>query len=94
MKVCRVNDQTIILADWFRSHEPEGFWSRFLMHAHGILLRRIGRVRVVFAIRCEESSSEELWFHSNINMVTGVPQTWLDKFDETESIADCIIGHS
>lgn len=59
---------------------------------HGILLRRIGRVRVIYAIRYGKGG-ETPSFHSNFNMVTGVPKQWLESFTEEEPLGECIIGY-
>ncbi|KAL2823872.1 hypothetical protein BDW59DRAFT_148127 [Aspergillus cavernicola] len=91
LRVCRVNYNTIILSDCFNLQETDSLWSQFLKHTHGMLLRRIGRVRVVFAIQSQKTTSE-LCFHSNINMVTGVPKVWLDNFIEGEAVGECVIG--
>lgn len=65
--------------------------SSFIRHIHGILLRRICRVRVVYAIKYGKGGETPL-FHSNTNMVAGVPKLWLDSFTEDEPLGECIIG--
>jgi hypothetical protein len=92
LQVYRVNERTVILADIFISQHPKTMWMRFIKHAHGVLLRRIGRVRVVYAVLDSEDNSQIPCFHSNINMVTGVPKTWLDTFEEGNPIGECIMG--
>ncbi|KAF7718885.1 Uncharacterized protein PECH_000412 [Penicillium ucsense] len=88
VKICRLSDDVIILVDCFhKDSRPAGsIWARFLQHAHGILLHRIGRVRVAFAIRLEDNAGDPVHFHSNINMVTGVKEEWANSFPEGESV--------
>lgn len=78
-KLCRLSEDIMILADCLAESKPKDTWSRILMHMHGILLRRLGKTRVVYLVRKSAGSNEqEPSWHSNINLVTGVSITWLN----------------
>src|SRR6266498_2844943 len=40
-RICRLSEDVLILADCFPQTHPKDWWSRFLVHAHGVLLRRL-----------------------------------------------------
>lgn len=84
LRICRLSEQVVILADFQTSLPEDGWWPRLRSHAHGVLLRRIGRVRVVYLILAAEKvqSGLPIRFHSNLNLVSGVPRTYLDTFQE------------
>ncbi|KAI9810662.1 MAG: hypothetical protein M1827_006121 [Pycnora praestabilis] len=90
-RLYRITDATMILADCLsetypkdmKIDSPKTAWLKFIAHAHGVLLRRLGKVRVVYIVRDDKSEYPDtmrgtLW-HSNINLVTGVTRKWLDK---------------
>ena len=73
-KLFRLTEDTMVLADYAAGTNHKVLLQRFLAHAHGVLLRRLGKVRVVYLIRTsamEDIEYDSLW-HSNINLVTGV----------------------
>ncbi len=47
---------------------------------YDILLRRLGKKRVVYLVRqsSDDDAQEPIW-HSNANLVTGVSMDWLDE---------------
>ena len=70
----------MILVDCLAESKPKSRWLRLLKHMHGMLLRRLGKRRVVYLVRQElESGKSEPRWHSNINLVTGVSVAWLDE---------------
>lgn len=79
-KLCRLSEDIMILADCLAESKPKDAWSRLLKHMHGILLRRLGKKRVVYLVRQSlESNEQEPHWHSNVNLVTGVSVTWLNE---------------
>ena len=79
-KVYRMLEDTIIVADAASRVHRKDLWSSFLQNIQGILLQRIGKIRVVYILRVKvvKSNGDALHWHSNINLVTGVSKTWLD----------------
>lgn len=78
-KLSRLSEDIMILADCLSESKPKNTWSRILKHMHGILLRRLGKKRVVYLVRqSPESEEQESRWHSNVNLVTGVSMDWLD----------------
>ena len=70
----------MILVDCLAESKPKGRWLRLLKHMHGMLLRRLGKKRVVYLVRREmEGGKSEGKWHSNVNLVTGVSVGWLDE---------------
>ena len=96
-KLFRLTEDTMVLADYAAGTNPKGLLPRFLAHAHGVLLRRLGKVRVVYLIRTsaiEDIEYDSLW-HSNINLVTGVTKKWLDEqFNLQNPRPKCMIAGS
>ena len=94
-KLFRVSEGTMVLADYSCARKPQGRWQRFLKHAHGVLLRRIGKIRVVYLMRVssiEDIEYSSLW-HSNVNLVTGVTKKWLDEDFNMQSLGQtCIVA--
>lgn len=79
-KLCRLSEDIMILTDCLAESKPKDRWSRFMKHMHGILLRRLGKKRVVYLVRQPlESNEQEPHWHSNVNLVTGVSATWLNE---------------
>ena len=70
----------MILADCLAESEPKDTWLRIMTYMHGILLRRLGKKRVVYLVRrLLDRNAEEMEWHSNVNLVTGVSMDWLDE---------------
>ena len=94
-KVYRLSDEIMIIADCFPGSSQKSRWLRFLTRAHGVLLRRLGKQRVIYLLRipnAKNPEAEALW-HSNINLVTGVSKTWLEEsFRPMETQKVCLIG--
>lgn len=79
-KLCRLSEDVMILADCLAESKPKDRWSRLLKHMHGILLRRLGKKRVVYLVRQPlQYNEQEPHWHSNVNLVTGVNMTWLNE---------------
>ncbi|MCJ1263868.1 hypothetical protein MMC22_003738 [Lobaria immixta] len=80
-KLCRMSDDIMVLVDCFAESPQRTLWSRLLVHMHGVLLRRLGKIRVVYLVKKEvqDSGSNQSFWHSNINLVTGLPETWLNQ---------------
>ena len=84
LRICRPTKDTVILADCGNPQLQKSWWSLFLAHAHGVLLRRIGKIRVVYLVNGHSYGPSEsmMRFKSSVNLVTGVFQSWLDGFPE------------
>ncbi len=93
-KLYRLSEDTMILADCLAESKPKDAWSRFLKHMHGMLLRRLGKKRVVYLVRQPQPCNElEQRWHSNVNLVTGVSTTWLDeKFNPGQTEHTCAVA--
>ena len=90
-KLFRLTEDAMVLADYAAGTNPKGLLQRFLAHAHGVLLRRLGKVRTS---AMEDIEYDSLW-HSNINLVTGVTKKWLDEeFNLQDSRPKCMIAGS
>ena len=95
LRICRPTKGTVVLADCSNLQFQKGLWEKFLARAHGVLLRRIGKVRVVYLVKAHPillGGSQILQFHSNINLVTGVSHTWLDEFPEGPLTGHAIVA--
>lgn len=80
-KIYRMSEDIMIVADAFAQSHSQNPWSRFIAKAHGVLLRRLGKIRVIYLVRqtdAKDLGNTALW-HSNINLVTGVNQSWLES---------------
>ena len=78
-KLFRFSEDIMILADCLPESRPTDLWSRMIAHMHGILLRRLGKKRVVYLVkRSPDTNAGETSWHSNVNLVTGVSMDWLD----------------
>ena len=94
LKTCRLSETVMILVDCFAATCPKDRWSRLLAHAHGVLLRRLGKTRVVYLIRhdMDDFHGTLPTWRTNPNLVTGVADTWLEATFEAASTSDeCII---
>ena len=79
-KLFRFSEDIMILADCLAESRPMDPWSRIITHMHGMLLRRLGKKRVVYLVRRSlGTDARETSWHSNVNLVTGVSMDWLDE---------------
>ena len=70
----------MILADCLADSPSEDPWAQTRSKLHGILLRRLGKKRVIYLVRLlKGSNGNEPSWQSNSNMVTGVDMDWLDE---------------
>lgn len=80
-RVYRLTEAIAIIADQPPRIQPTSRWARFVARAHGVLLRQVGKVRVIYLLRRVESGATRpgrpVW-HSNVNLVTGVSKEWLE----------------
>lgn len=85
-QIYRLSDDMMCIADNLQATPASGFWVRFIAHAHGVILRRLGKVRVVYLLRETRGagSKDEVVWRSNINLVTGVSRTFLQSFTLSE----------
>lgn len=79
-KVYRWAEDVLIIRDCPDRSATGTLWARFIFKAHGVLLRRLGKERVIYCLRTSDldGGRGSAW-HSNINLVTGVSKSWLDK---------------
>jgi hypothetical protein len=74
--------------------ERQGLVSRFTRFkgwTHGVLLRRLGRRRVVWLFKTKGHGPEEDHWKGNINLVTGLKESWLhsqQKFQRLEDLEE------
>ena len=68
-KVYRLSEDTMLIADHVVECASTSRWRKFILRTHGILLRQLGRVRVVYLQRTREAatSPDTIW-HANINL--------------------------
>ena len=92
--LCRLSEDIMLIVDCLAESKPKDRWSRILKYMHGILLRRLGKKRVVYLVRqSPESNKPEPYCHSNINLVTGVSMTWLDEaFKPGRAEQTCVVS--
>lgn len=82
-RVHRLKENVMFIADNLQARPASTPWARFIAHAHGVLLRRLGKVRVVYMLREPSDKGVFVW-RSNANLVTGVSRRILDKMVEGE----------
>ena len=84
----------MILADCLAESMPTDLWSRMMTYLHGMLLRRLGKKRVVYLVRrSPDNNARETSWHSNVNLVTGVSMDWLDtNFRSGPAERHCVIA--
>lgn len=70
-QIYRLSDYTIVIADNLQPPKSSGAWTRFIYHAHGVILRQLGKTRVVLLLREISPHGQVMWC-SNANIVTGV----------------------
>ena len=52
--------------------------ARVVASSHGVLLRRLGRRRVVWLMRVKDHGTKGPLWRGNVNLVTGLKKTWLE----------------
>jgi hypothetical protein len=52
-------------------------YTRFIAWTHGVLLRRLGRRRIVWLMRVAGKEGGEGYWKGNVNLVTGLKESWL-----------------
>jgi hypothetical protein len=77
-KIYRLSEDIMLLSDCLAESSPNGWWAKFILKTHGILLRQLGKVRVIYLLRTGVESGKASVWHSNINLVTGVSKKWLE----------------
>jgi hypothetical protein len=71
-------------------------FTRFKAWTHGVLLRRLGRRRVVWLSKTNEYGPKEDYWKGNINLVTGLKESWLHsrkRFQRLEDLDDARISY-
>jgi hypothetical protein len=63
-------------------------FTRFKAWTHGVLLRRLGRRRVVWLLKTNEHGSKEDHWKGNINLVTGLKESWLHNRQNFQRLED------
>lgn len=93
-KLCRFSEDIMILIDCLPESKPEDDWSKFMAYMHGILLRRLGKQRVVYLVRQSVINiAQEPYWHSNVNLVTGVSKDWLaEEFKTISAELYCVVA--
>ena len=81
VKFYRPSEDAIIIADCMAGTSGNDAWASFIRRAHGVLLRRLGKVRVVYVLRVKTASENQSMprWHTNANLVTGVTWSWLNE---------------
>ncbi|KAI9736467.1 MAG: hypothetical protein M1818_006201 [Claussenomyces sp. TS43310] len=93
-KIYRLSEDIMLLSDCLVESPPRGRWARITLKTHGILLRQLGKVRVIYLLRTTvaDPRTVSVW-HSNVNLVTGVTKKWLDEsFRSAASGEKCVIA--
>lgn len=93
-RIYRLSEDVMFLSDCLVESSPSGLWARFILKTHGVLLRQLGKVRVIYFLRSSAANTAtvSVW-HSNINLVTGVSNRWLDEnFRSANSGEKCVIA--
>ena len=79
-KLFRFSEDIMILADCLAESRPTDPWSRMMTYMHGMLLRRLGKKRVIYLVKLSsDTNAQESNWYSNVNLVTGVSMDWLDE---------------
>lgn len=66
-------------------------FTRFKAWTHGVLLRRLGRRRVVWLLRTKGHGPKEYYWKGNVNLVTGLKESWLhsrQRFQRVENLEE------
>lgn len=77
-KMYRLSEDVMVLSDCPQESSHRGLLGRITVKAHGILLKQLGKVRVVYLLQISKTETGSVW-HSNINLVTGVSRAWLEE---------------
>ncbi|KAL0941025.1 uncharacterized protein CTRU02_203788 [Colletotrichum truncatum] len=90
-RIYRLQEDVMLIADTLRMTDSKGVWKRFISRAHGVFLRRLGKIRVVYLLRDRENEvksnpveDETSRWVSNVNFVTGVSKSTLENFRPAE----------
>ena len=93
-RIYRLSEDVMFLSDCLVESSPSGLWARFILKTHGVLLRQLGKVRVIYFLRSSGANiaTVSVW-HSNISLVTGVSNRWLNEhFRSANSGEKCVIA--
>jgi hypothetical protein len=93
-RVYRLSEDIMFLTDHYAETAHPFLWARFIIGTHGLLLRQLGKIRVIYLLRVSDATMDavSVW-HSNINLVTGVSIKWLDeRFRPADSTEKCVIA--
>lgn len=93
-RIYRLSDDIMFLSDCLAQSSASGLWERFILKTHGVLLRQLGKVRVIYLLRTAgaDTGTASVW-HSNVNLVTGVSSRWLDAhFQSAVFGGKCVIA--
>ncbi|MCJ1248903.1 hypothetical protein MMC30_006124 [Trapelia coarctata] len=79
LKIYRLSEDTTIIADCMAGTPAKNAWASFIRRAHGVFLRRMGKIRVVYVLRVRPVGGDLYMprWHTNANLVTGVTKSWL-----------------
>jgi hypothetical protein len=73
-------------------HGLRSLYARGVAWSHGVLLRRLGRHRVVWLMRTKEGEGKRPSWRGNVNLVTGLEETWLrDRFQQASCDDDQVV---
>lgn len=62
-------------------------YTKFMSWTHGVLLRRLGRRRIVWLMQVGTKGHGVDYWRGNVNLVTGLKETWLRDGDRFKSLA-------
>ncbi|KAF1953391.1 hypothetical protein CC80DRAFT_477906, partial [Byssothecium circinans] len=72
--------------------EMLALYNRFISWTHGVLLRRLGRRRVVWLMRIDGKGHVGSHWRGNINLFTGVKESWLQDRSVFQRVSDGSVG--
>lgn len=87
-KIHRISEEAMLIVDNLQPNPSKGVWKQFITMAHGVLLKRLGKDRVVYVLRETREVGgqiEQVW-RSSINLVAGVSCVWLDEFPPGDAV--------
>jgi hypothetical protein len=58
-RIYRLSEEVVIIADCLAESSPKGWWASFIKRAHGVLLRRLGKVRVIYFLGTRASDDSK-----------------------------------
>lgn len=90
-RVYGLADDIMMISDTLRKTEQKGAWNKFISRAHGIFLKQLRKVRVVYLLREDNGGDSgfgqggctSAWI-SNVNLVTGVSESVLELYSLAE----------